>query len=112
MAHSALYVRLMNSKEWRQLRAEVLTDEPLCRRCKQNHLVVPARCVHHIVEIDSCRTEQEAIDTCFRRSNLMPLCYDCHAAIHKERRSHSREAHQQRQQEALNRWIFKHTKHN
>lgn len=110
MAHSKLYVRLMNSAEWRRLRAEILTAEPLCRECKQRGIVTAARCIHHRIEIDSAKTEAEAQNLAFSKSNCIPLCYECHANIHKAKRSHSREAHTKRQSESLQRWINKHTK--
>lgn len=112
MAHSRLYVRLMNSAKWKRLRAEILTDEPLCRECKARGIVTAARCVHHRLEIESARTEAEARDLAFSKSNCIPLCFDCHANIHKTLRSHSRKAHQQRQSEALQRWINRHSINN
>lgn len=108
MAHSKLYVQLMNSREWRELRIAKLQANPLCECCQAQGYVVAARCVHHIVEVESGRTEQECRDLCFRWSNLQALCYQCHAAIHKAARSHSKAAHKQRSQDRLKQWIAKH----
>lgn len=110
MAHSRLYVKLMNSREWRLLRAQKLTDQPLCEMCKSQGYVRAAQCVHHIVEVESGRNEQECRDICLRYSNLMSLCYDCHKSIHQMARSHSKEAHKKREDERLNQWIAKHGK--
>lgn len=103
--HSTTYIRLIQSREWKQLRAACLTEHPLCERCKQLGYIRAARCVHHLTPVESARTEQEAARLCFSPSNLQALCYDCHAEIHRLARSHSKQVHQQRQQQALQRWI-------
>lgn len=108
MAHSKLYVQLMNSREWRELREAKIRANPLCECCQAKGYVVPSRCVHHIVEVESGRTEKECRDLCFQWTNLQALCYGCHAEIHKAARSHSKEAHQKRASERLNQWIKKH----
>ena len=108
MAHSNLYVQLMNSREWRELRAQKLRANPLCERCQAQGYVVPSRCVHHLVEVESGRTEQECREICFQWTNLQALCYQCHAAIHKAARSHSKQAHQKRASDRLQQWIESH----
>ena len=65
MAHSKLYVQLMNSREWRELREAKIRANPLCECCQAKGYVVPSRCVHHIVEVESGRTEKECRDLCF-----------------------------------------------
>ena len=108
MAHSKLYVQLMNSRQWRDLRTAKLRANPLCERCQAQGYVVPSRCVHHLVEVESGRTEQQCRDLCFQWTNLQALCYQCHADIHKAARSHSRESHQQRASDRLQQWIESH----
>ena len=106
--HSKLYVKLMNSKEWRQLRWKKLEANPLCERCQQRGYIVAASVVHHITEVESVRTEQECADLAFRWTNLQALCRECHAEIHKAAHSHSKEAHQQRERERLAQWAARH----
>lgn len=100
MAHSTTYVRLMNSSAWRSLRNEVISAQPICQECGRK----VSQCVHHIVEVESGRTDAEMERIAFNRANLQALCFECHNAIHKAKRSHSKEAHRQRQAEALERF--------
>lgn len=109
MRHGKLYTQLMNSKEWRTLRAKKLAANPLCELHQQQGKVVAASCIHHIVEVESGTTEGECRRLAYSWSNLQSLCRECHAAIHKDRHSHSRSAHQQRAAEALERWKARHT---
>ena len=105
MAHSIQYVKLMNSKEWRQTRNEYLSTHPLCEECKERGIVKPAQCVHHIVEVESGQTDRECEQLCFSRGNLRALCFACHSELHKQLRSHSKEAHHKRNAERLRRWV-------
>ena len=108
MAHSKLYVRLMNSKEWRQLRWQKLEANPLCELCQRRGHVVAASCVHHIVEVESGRTDEECRELAFRWTNLQALCRECHAEIHKAARSHTKEGHRQRERDRLAQWVARH----
>ena len=109
MSHSKLYVRLMNSARWRNLRDEWLRDHPLCEECKRNGMVESARCVHHITPIESGRTDRQCEELAYSRGNLQSLCYQCHAEIHKAERSHSKDAHHERERERLERWKARHS---
>lgn len=57
---------------WRALRESVLRDEPLCRECRDNGIIMVAQMVDHIhpVRLGGSFTN---ID------NLQPLCNSCHA---------------------------------
>ena len=59
------------TREWRMLRKEVLTAEPLCRICREHGRLTPATIVDHIMPI---RQGGDKMD----RSNLQPLCARCH----------------------------------
>lgn len=105
MVHSKLYIKLMNSARWKKLRAKVLYEQPLCQEClKQGH-VRAARVVHHLTEVESGRTDAECEHLAFSRSNLQALCFQCHHQIHAEKHSHSKAAHQLRQQQRLEQWV-------
>ena len=58
---------LYNTREWRELRKQVLTDEPRCRHCG-----APASHVDHKEHGADWRSRF------FDRSNLQPLCAPCH----------------------------------
>ena len=105
--HSATYKRLMGSADWRRVRAQQLAEHPFCELCAKKGLYYQtgATEVHHIVPIDSARTEEEAERLAYSPSNLMSLCHKCHSDLHKAESSHSKEAHQRRAEEELARWI-------
>lgn len=109
MAHSKLYVQLMNSREWRELRTAKLQANPLCECCQAQGYVVAARCVHHKIPVESARTldEMRRLALC-GLDGLQSLCFQCHANIHKAEHSHSKSAHKQRSQDRLKQWIAKH----
>ena len=105
--HSATYKRLIGSADWRRVRAQQLAEHPFCELCAKKgvYYQTGATEVHHIVPIDSARTEEEAERLAYGTSNLMSLCHKCHSDLHKAERSHSKEAHQRRAEEELARWI-------
>lgn len=81
--NSAIY----NSRRWRNLRLQVLYNEPLCRHCAEQGLVMPATVVDHITPI----TQGGAI---WDVSNLQPLCTTCHAQKSgRERHTNTQEEH-------------------
>lgn len=105
--NSATYVRLINSKRWRELRMRMLAEHPICELCLKQGVIYQtgATEVHHIVPVDSARTEEEAERLAFSESNLMCLCRKHHNKLHADEHSHSAEAHQKRAEEELARWI-------
>lgn len=105
MAHSRLYIRIMNSKEWRSVRAKKLQMQPWCEEClKENPpRVTPAQAVHHKIEIESQRTEADAWSVGLAICNLESVCFACHRKIHEG--SHTRNAHKRRDADRLAAWI-------
>ncbi|WP_080420665.1 HNH endonuclease [Burkholderia ubonensis] len=59
----------LNSAAWQRLRASVLADEPLCRKCSKQGRIVPATDVDHH---DGNPGNND-------RENLVPLCHSCHS---------------------------------
>jgi hypothetical protein len=59
----------LDGKAWRDLRASVLREQPLCRRCQRVGKLTPATDVDHI---DNDPTNNE-------RGNLQGLCHECHS---------------------------------
>ena len=67
------YPDLYGSTAWRNLRASVLSEEPLCRMCDQQGRVTAATVVDHVREHKGDRK------LFFDRENLQPLCASCHS---------------------------------
>ena len=84
---------IYNSREWRELRAAKLRSQPLCEAHLKVGIVKSAHCVHHIIPIESARTREEMwrLGVECGLSGLMSLCDQCHADIHKEAGSHTKE---------------------
>ena len=61
-----------STKAWAQTRAAQLSDEPLCRMCKQIGTLTSAEVVDHIVPVN------EAPERAFDPDNLQSLCKRCH----------------------------------
>lgn len=104
MSRNPHYQRFLNRRRWKELRAWKLTHNPLCEMCQAKGKVVAAVDVHHIRPVESANTLKEMEQLCYDHTNLMSLCIQCHSAIHKAERSHSRQAHQQREADRLARW--------
>lgn len=101
----------MNSSRWRNVvRPAKIKQNRLCEEClKMNPpRYTPTQCVHHITEVESARTDAEAWELATSFNNLVSLCFDCHHKIHAEKRSHSKEAHKQRNSEKLARFRERH----
>ena len=96
---------ICNNKEWRRTRARKLRVNPLCELCESRGKVVAAHCVHHIVPIETAHTLEEMQDLAFDWNNLQSLCDQCHADVHKQAGSHTKEAHKQREEERHQRWV-------
>jgi 5-methylcytosine-specific restriction protein A len=69
----ALADRLRASRRWRDVRAQVLRDEPLCRACTARGETMVAQQVDHILPV------VKHPGLAFDRANLQPLCTGCHA---------------------------------
>lgn len=66
-------VGFYQSARWRNARAAVLRDNPLCCRCQAKGVLQPAKVVDHIVAIKLGGER-------FERANLQSLCVPCHNA--------------------------------
>jgi hypothetical protein len=102
--HSPIYIKLINSRRWRELRAQKLQANPMCERHLAHGKWVAATCVHHIVEVETGHNDQECEALCFAWSNLQSLCRECHATIHRDAGYHTKAVHQQREQSRLSQW--------
>ena len=81
------YIKLLNSKQWRELREWKINHNPLCERCAEKGLVVSAVDIHHIRPVESV-PEDQMESVCFNPQNLIALCVPCHIETHRQMRSH------------------------
>ena len=98
---------IYNSREWKELRiAKLRSTNGLCEECLKEGIVTSARCVHHVVPIETARTKDEmrrlAIDCGLQ--GLQSLCFACHARIHKELGSNTAKIVRQRAEARRDRW--------
>ena len=98
---------IYNSREWKELRiAKLRSTDGLCEECMKQGIVTAARCVHHIVPIETARTKDEmrrlALDCGLQ--GLKSLCFACHARIHKELGSNTAKIVRQRAEARQDRW--------
>ena len=98
---------IYNSREWKELRiAKLRSTNGLCEECMKQGIVTSARCVHHVVPIETARTKDEmkrlAIDCGLQ--GLKSLCFACHARIHKEMGSNTAKIVRQRAEARQDRW--------
>lgn len=63
--------KFYESRSWRNLRAFILRNEPLCRLCSQKGIAKEAKVVDHIdpIEHGGAKLSPE---------NVQPLCITCH----------------------------------
>ena len=96
---------IYNSREWQELRiAKLRSTNGLCEECLKQGIVTSARCVHHIVPIETARTKDEMKRLAFDANNLRALCFACHARIHKEMGSNTAKIVRQRAEARQDRW--------
>lgn len=98
---------IYNSREWKELRiAKLRSTNGLCEECMKQGIVTSARCVHHVVPIETARTKDEmkrlAIDCGLQ--GLKALCFACHARIHKEMGSNTAKIVRARAEARQDRW--------
>ena len=91
MSRCPLYIKLINSKRWRELRLKKLMQQPLCEKCLKEDITTAACEVHHIIPVESVQSEGQMKSLMFDINNLMSVCHKCHSNIHKEMFSHTKE---------------------
>ena len=96
---------IYNSREWQELRiAKLRSTNGLCEECLKQGIITSARCVHHVVPIETARTKDEMKRLAFDANNLRALCFACHARIHKELGSNTAKIVRQRAEARQDRW--------
>ena len=119
MSRSKEYQRLLNSPRWAEVKRIVdQRAKGLCERCIEMGMAAgvkrgwlkPGVDHHHIVPVESGRTLEDMERLCYNPDNVRLLCVACHIAVHTEQRSHSKEAHKQREDDRLSQWISRQRK--
>jgi len=106
MSRNKDYQRLLNAPQWAKVKAIVRARAGgLCERCKAEGYITPGVDCHHIVPVESGKTLAEMQRLCYDTHNIQLLCVPCHIKTHAEQRSHSKEAHKQRENDRLSQWI-------
>ena len=96
---------IYNSSEWKELRiAKLRSTNGLCEECMKEGIATSARCVHHVVPIETARTKDEMKRLAFDVNNLRALCFACHVRIHKEMGSNTAKIVHQRAEARQDRW--------
>lgn len=108
MSRSKEYQKLLNSPEWKKLRAWKLSVNPLCELCQAEGYVRLAVDVHHKRPVEGAKYYSEMVKLCFMKANLQSLCIPCHIKVHQEMASHTKKAVQANKQRSLQRWADSH----
>lgn len=104
MSRDKRYQKLLNSKQWKELRAWKLAQtQGYCEICYAEGwrgIDALAVDIHHIVPVESVIDQGETAmkRVCFNPSNLMALCVRHHCEIHQQAGSHTKEAVNERKQ--------------
>lgn len=105
MSRSKDYQKILNSKKWKELRVQYLQQHPLCEICEAKGYVSAAIDLHHKIPVESAKSIKEMERLAYDWNNLQALCIKCHIEVHKLARSHTPEAHKQREDDRLARRI-------
>lgn len=96
MSRDPRYQKLLNSARWQTVKRIVWQRaNGLCERCLEEGITTGREqgqldC-HHIIPVESGRTEAEMEKLCYDPNNIRLLCVACHIKTHAEERSHSKE---------------------
>lgn len=92
MSRDKRYQRLLNSRQWWEVKAIVWKRaNGLCELCREEGFITPGVDCHHIIPVESAKTEMEMEQLAYDISNIRLLCVDCHIKTHQEMRSHTKE---------------------
>ena len=92
--------KMFNDKRWPGIKAYVWQrDGGLCRICKREGIEAGADdgyiksgfACHHIIPFESAKSKAEMERLFFDVNNIMLVCKNCHAKIHREMKSHTKE---------------------
>ena len=106
MSRDPRYQKLLNSKRWKELRAEVFRrTDGLCEMCLKEGILTPGVDVHHIRPVEQAKTVQEMERLAYNPHNCQLLCIPCHIKVHQDMRSHSKEKVKENKERARRRFM-------
>ena len=114
MSRDKRYQRLLNSPRWAEVKRIVWQRaQGLCERCREegraagvaDGWITPGVDCHHIVPVESAKTEQEMERLAYDVNNIRLLCVPCHIKTHAEMRSHCKEQVKANKQRARQRFM-------
>ena len=92
MSRDKRYQRLLNSKRWLEVKRIVWQrTNGLCERCREEGIITAGVDCHHIIPVESAKTEQEMERLAYDVNNIRLLCVPCHIKTHQEMQSHTKE---------------------
>lgn len=94
MSRSKAYQRLLNSREWVEVKRIVWKRaEGLCERCKREGYITPGVDCHHKIPVESANPDdpQAMRRLAYDVNNIELLCIACHIKTHSEMRSHCKD---------------------
>lgn len=92
--------KMFNDKRWQRTKAFVWErDGARCQICKREGIengvddgyIVSGFACHHIIPFESAKTKAEMERLFFDVNNIILVCKECHAKIHREMKSHTKE---------------------
>lgn len=108
MSRSKAYQRLLNSREWADVKRIVWKRaEGLCERCRREGYITPGVDCHHKIPVESANPDDpQAMERlAYDVSNIELLCIPCHIKTHQEMRSHTKEKVKENKQRARRRFM-------
>ena len=106
MSRDPRYQKLLNSKRWKELRAEVFRrTDGLCEMCLKEGILTPGVDVHHIRPVEQAKTVQEMERLAYNPANCQLLCIACHIKVHQDMRSHTKEKVKENKERARRRFM-------
>ena len=91
---------MFNDKRWPGIKAYVWQrDGGLCRVCKREGIeagvdggyIKSGFACHHVIPFESAKSQAEMERLFLDVNNIILVCKDCHANIHRELKSHTKE---------------------
>lgn len=73
---------IYRSSKWKKLRQSKLMESPLCEICLARGIIKPAVDVHHKDSFTNY-TGSQRLWKAYDSSNLLALCKECHAFLHR-----------------------------
>lgn len=92
MSRDKRYQRLLNNRRWLEVKRLVWQrTQGLCEDCFAEGYITPGVDCHHVIPVESAKTEQEMELLAYNPDNCRLLCVACHIKTHQEMRSHTKE---------------------